>query len=520
MCGILFTNSELIAPRDFRGALDLMCHRGPDVPGNFVQHGASQFGHHRLSVVDLASRSNQPFYSHDQRHLIIFNGEIYNFRQLAQEFKLTLRTGSDTELLLELYLRIGPQCLERFVGIFALVIFDTLTDDYFIARDRLGAKPLYFAEHHGGVIVASEIAPLLRLLGGADVDPFALRQYRKMRGFFNGRTLYRRVSTFPAGHYRVNHRIVRYWELPPAQTEPPTDEELNELIRVAVNCRLVADVPIGCYLSGGLDSSVVAALAGCQHTWVTGIEPDTELPWAAEVAAHLGTTHHALTFSSDAFLAASRWMIQKRQEPLSVPNEVLLFLLTQQVKQFNTVMLSGEGADELFAGYDRVFRWASSARDWDLDLFSRHYSYGTANDPEVVEDAVAPFLDRKSPYHIVSAFFQVSHLHGLLRRLDNSTMLCGVEAREPFADHRLVERVFGLGLKWKMANGRVKAPLKRLFGHLLPGAIVDRPKLGFPVNLSAILPPVTGGAAPMDRWFEFNLAHLGLDLPIEEIASL
>jgi asparagine synthase (glutamine-hydrolysing) len=204
-------------------------------------------------------------------------------------------------------------------------------------------------------------------------------------------------------------------------------------------------------------------------------------------------------------------MIEQRQEPLAVPNEVLLYEMTRAVKVENTVVLSGEGADELFAGYDRIFRWAAATPCWDLPAFAARYSYGSAGELDVVEDAVGPFLHHGSPYAIVSAFFQIAHLHGLLRRLDNATMLCHVEARVPFVDHRLVERLAGVGFDYKMAGGVVKAPLKRVFGGFLPRAIVERAKVGFPVGLENVLPPDVPGATPMDRWFNFNLSVLGLE---------
>jgi asparagine synthase (glutamine-hydrolysing) len=511
MCGILFTTDPAIAPADFSAALGLMRHRGPDAAGCTAQHGSAQLGHNRLSIVDLNPRSNQPFYSRDGRHVIVFNGEIYNHRELAREHGITLRTSSDTELLIELYLRQGERMLAKLYGMFAFVILDTYTGGWFMARDRLGVKPLYVAETPRGVVVASEIAAVLRLLPTATVDEFALRQYRQLRGFFNGRTLYREVSMFPAGHCRrLDGGTASYWSLPAGEQPPPSDEELDALVRSAVDYRCLADVPVGSYLSGGLDSSIIAALSNRSHTWVVGGETQNEFPWARAVARHLGARHRAVTVSPEQFMASAREMIRVRREPLAVPNEVLLCELTRVVKEKNTVVLSGEGADELFAGYDRIFRWASAAPVWDVREFARHYCYGSQMDVDVVEDAVAPFADRGDAYAVTSAFFQIAHLHGLLRRLDNSTMLCSVEGRVPFVDHRLVERLTGVPFAYKYGAGVVKAPLKRVFGRLLPADVVARPKVGFPVDLDRVLPPGLPGQTPMDRWFNFNLAELGL----------
>lgn len=521
MCGILFTNDPTIAPERFRAALDLMRHRGPDAAGCVAQHGRFQLGHNRLSIVDLNPRSNQPFYSRDRRHVVVFNGEIYNFRELAREEGIELQTTSDTELLLELYLRHGPRMLPRLWGMFALVVLDTVTGDTFVARDRLGVKPLYLQESAAGVVLASELAAVLHLRPDCGVDEFALRQYRVMRGFFNGRTLYRGVRQFEAGCYAVNGRVTRYWNLPSGEQLPPSDEELESLVRSAVEVRCLADVPVGCYLSGGLDSSIVATLAARTHTWVVGLAQDNEFPWAELVARQLGTVHHAVTVEPERFLASARQMIRQRREPLAVPNEVLLYEMTRAVQAENTVVLSGEGADELFAGYDRIFRWAAAAPAFDLREFAQRYAYGSKLDLAVVEDAVAPFLARGSAEAVVGAFFQVAHLHGLLRRLDNSTMLCSVEGRVPFVDHRLVERLAGVPIAYKLAGGVVKAPLKRVFGRVLPREIIERAKVGFPVPLERMLPATgEGGGSAMDRWFDFNLRELGLAEAVSQLEPL
>jgi asparagine synthase (glutamine-hydrolysing) len=246
------------------------------------------------------------------------------------------------------------------------------------------------------------------------------------------------------------------------------------------------------------------------HTWSVGMPQCNEFDWARLAAEKLNTEHHDVEIEAEEYRATLVEMVKKRREPLSVPNEVLLLLLTRQVKELNTVVLSGEGADELFFGYDRIFRWAASAREWDLTSFDRLYSYGTHDDLDVVEDAISPFYDRGAPLRVVAAFFQVAHLQGLLRRLDNATMLCGVEARTPFVDYRLVERLAGVPLEYRMAEGVVKAPLKRVFADIVPPEIIAREKVGFPVALAATVPPGLPGATPMARWLAWNLELLGL----------
>lgn len=193
-----------------------------------------------------------------------------------------------------------------------------------------------------------------------------------------------------------------------------------------------------------------------------------------------------------------------------MPNEVLLYHMTQQASAKNTVILSGEGADELFFGYDRIFRWASSTTDFDIRAFSELYTYGSEDDIEIVEDALAPFMKLKSPQKIVAAFFQQAHLRGLLKRLDSASMLNSVEARSPFLDYRLIERLAGVNSLYKMKDGVVKAPLKRIFKDIVPAEIVNRKKVGFPVQLEKVLSSEKiEGKTTFDKWFNFNLTTLG-----------
>jgi asparagine synthase (glutamine-hydrolysing) len=495
----------------FEHALGLMHHRGPDASAQVSCGHGAQFGHNRLAILDLDERSNQPFWSEDGRHVMVYNGEIYNFLELARRHGLTLRTSGDTEVVMQLWLRLGPSMLDELNGMFAFVIYDTMTGQLFAARDRLGVKPLYYVERGPAYTFSSELAPLLDLYPDQTVDEVGIRQYRKLRTFFNGRTLYRDIHMFPAGHYLLDGRLHRWWELPRGHHEAPSDEELRELVDSAVQYRNISDVEVGSYLSGGLDSTVVAGLSEQPHTWTVGSHTSNEFSWARLAADQFGTKHHEVIVDESEYLAIATDLVVQRREPLSVPNEVLLYAMTREVREHNTVILSGEGADELFFGYDRIFRWAARAPELDLREFDRLYSYGSAPDDDVLDDVLAPFRDRGQPIDVVAAFFQVSHLHGLLRRLDNSTMRCSVEGRVPFVDYRLVERMAGVPFDYRMAGGEVKAPLKRVFADLVPREIIERKKVGFPVDLQRVF-----GAAPedsgMDRWLQFNLETLGVDV--------
>lgn len=506
MCGILYTNDRSVSKEDFCDALGLMVHRGPDVPCSYGEYQGNKFGNNRLKILDLDDRGNQPFWSNDKRYVMVYNGEVYNYRELAEQYDILQKTTCDTEVLIELYAKLGPNMLELLNGMFALVILDTQTKDVFVARDRLGVKPLYYSKDKDKLTIASEISPLVELTKKTKLDEIGLRQYRKLRTFFNGHTAYSGIQMFPAGNFMFKGTLKRYWKLPEGEQSPPSDEELHELIKSAVEYRCISDVPVGSYLSGGLDSTIVAGLASKTHTWTVGFRDFNEFDWARMAAERLHSVHSEVLIDEEEFVYLAKMMVEKRKEPLSVPNEILLYKMTERVKEKNTVILSGEGADELFFGYDRIFRWAAH-NPWSIEKFDELYSYGSIDDLEIVEDALMPFMHYKRPIDRVAAFFQVAHLHGLLRRLDNSTMLCSVEARVPFVDYRLVERMAGVSFEYRMENGIVKAPLKRIFRDLVPRQIIDREKTGFPVPLSSIKWGDFLGT-DMDKWLEFNLNEL------------
>lgn len=489
MCGLLFVKNKKNRQLDFDSALSKMHHRGPDASASLIINNKWFLGHQRLKVVDLGGRSNQPMWDMHNRYAILFNGEIYNFRELAAQYKDELRTSSDTEVILLLYLKFGADMLPKLNGMFSILIFDRLTGSTFVARDRLGVKPLYFFDDEDWTIYSSELASILDIVGPLPLSEVGMRQYRILRTFFNGYTAYHGVEMFPAGYYAIEESRHRYWELPRDASSPPDDDELHDLIRDAVKIRTVADVPVGSFLSGGLDSTIIATLSDRPDTWTVGFPDMNEFAWAQAAADHIGSHHTAIEVSDSQFFEALKYLTELRREPLSVPNEVSLYLLSRQVKKKNTVILSGEGADELFWGYDRIFRWASSRKSFDLVEFAHHYAYADPkHDLEIVESVLDPFRDRGSPLQIIAAFFQISHLHGLLRRLDASTMAASVEARPPFCDYRLVEKMAGLPLEYRMANGVVKAPLKRMFRTLVPASIRNRPKEGFPLPLSRLFP--------------------------------
>ena len=369
----------------------------------------------------------------------------------------------------------------------------------------MGIKPLYCRKLNDGFIFSSEIASILEMFND-DFDEFGIRQYKKLRMTLKGHTFYKNTKMFPAGHYFLNGQIHKYWELNYSPKDPISDEELKWLIEDSVKIRRRSDVPVGSYLSGGLDSTILSYILDPDHTWTVGFDDLNEFEWSQLAADNLHGRHHKTVVNAEQFLDITDWIVRKRKEPLAVPNEVLLYIMTKEVKKENTVILSGEGADELFWGYDIIFKWAHTSKEITIDEFDKYYCYGSEKDDEVIDFALND-LPEETVENKVGYFFQIHHLHGLLRRVDNSTMLCSVEARVPFVDHRLVERLAGVPFSWKMGD-TFKEPMKRIFKDLIPQKIIERKKVGFPVPLDKIFGKVKNELNALDAWFNYNLGIL------------
>ena len=501
MCGILFYKGSKIKDVEFEVAANSMQHRGPDYTGFYKQEDV-KLAHNRLSIIDLTDKANQPFEMGD--YIIIFNGEIYNYRELIKEHNLNVKTASDTEVVLMMFIKYGEKCLGFFNGMFSLLIYNTSSKDFFVARDRLGIKPLYLANWNGELIISSEIRAIKKLIP-LTVNPFSIRQYKKLRMTVKEDTLYNEISFFPAGHYMKNGHLIKYWDLEIVDKPLPDEEELKWLIEDAVRLRMRSDVPVSSYLSGGLDSTIITALAKPNTTWTIGFKNLNEFEWSTIAGEEIGVSCNQIYVNSEEFVSTLKELVHYRNEPLSVPNEVLIYIMTKKARaQGYKVILSGEGADELFWGYDRIFRWAKLQGALDLEGFNEKYCYGTGIDAEVVDYAMST-MPSGTALQKVAYYFQRSHLHGLLRRLDNSTMMCSVEGRVPFVDHRLVEFMNGLPFEYKMGK-TFKEPLKRMFADIVPQTIIDRPKIGFPVPLADIFNTKTP-AEGWDEWFEFNLKN-------------
>ena len=515
---------------------DSMLHRGPDGFGS--HHAAGIFlGHRRLSILDHEG-GRQPMCDPTRSVWIVFNGEIYNHGEIRRHLEAKghrfQSDHSDTEVILVAYLEWGTACVERFEGMFAFAIYDSRDHTLHIARDRLGIKPLFVWEGDGAFVFASEIKAILAYPGfEAALDHNAVPSYLSYRYVIGTASFFEGVKKLAPGTVvsvsTEQSRSNTYWSLPqplPAGEENERDEasareELALLLDSSVRQRMMGDVPIGAYLSGGLDSSLIAALMArhspdAVKTFTIGFREEgfNEFEPAREVADLIQCDHHEMVLEQQDYFALMPELIRFKDEPLAVTNEVALWQMSLELKKHVTVVLSGEGADEIFAGYGRVFRspydlermqalggpasvptalrerWTDLftgeyGERWPttpLELFLHHYNYvsraerETALTPEFVR-SLDP--DSAPELHFASAFDEVTeasvydqflwvfeklHLPGLLGRLDTATMAASVEGRVPFVDHRMVEFAmalpFGFKQRWRSEGDREAAELE------------------------------------------------------------
>lgn len=530
MCGIvgiLDPNLPAAEKRALLGRMtDAVRHRGPDGEG-FLADDAVGLGMRRLAVIDLAA-GDQPMTDADAPVSLVFNGEIFNFAELRDELAArghVFRTRSDTEVVLRLYMDGGMPALSRMNGMFAVAVWDGRDRTLRLIRDRMGVKPLYYAWDGRRFLFASEIKAMLAVTPRPAVSADAIWDYLTFRYVPGDRCVWEGVAKLPPGRHltiRVGEPpspSLPYWE-PSAAPRPdsPRDEELDAefhaLIDDAVRLRMVAaDVPVGVMLSGGLDSAVVAALAarrasGPLMTFSVGFEGAPEIdetPFARLVAEHVGSEHHEIRVSPSGFLESLPAFVRSTDEPLadlaSVPLGAVSGLAAEHVK----VVLSGEGADEILAGYtfDSVARsWAAAPVDlrrWPVPPHMTNYMTSAekaallndATERRDSVDLVRAHIERAGQ---VGALSQILHVYGrdwltedLLMKADKMSMAHSLELRTPFLDVRLVAWAAAApdlaktGPEPLTGAFTTKRVLRRLGARILPPAIAARPKMGFPV---------------------------------------
>jgi asparagine synthase (glutamine-hydrolysing) len=554
MCGVVGVRARQRGVLDrvaLEKAVDTLHHRGPDDRGIWLNEEVG-LGHTRLSIIDLGG-SRQPMHSDDDRRHLIFNGEILNYREVRAGLpEHEFRTDGDTETLLATLLYRGPDGLAALRGQFAFAFYDETDGTVLLARDRMGVLPLYYASRPDRVVFGSEIKAILPLLDGApNVNEAALNDFLAQRAVGAPQTLFADILAVRPGHAVRIHPDGRieefpYWTLPvaapieisPGEAVDVVSDTLVESVREA----LVADVPVGAYLSGGVDSSLIVALVAAVtgepsrvKTFSAGFldNPHDELPHARTVADHVGTDHREIMIDPSGFLDAWPRLTWHRDAPLSEPADIAVHELAKAAREDVKVVLSGEGADELFAGYpkygvavwtDRLRRVPAALRSPLLRRAERLLpgaqaklriamrTLAASNEREMYRSWFAPFTEYEraallgaatpsSSDGVVGGNDVIDKMlrsdlecwlpNNLLERGDRMSMAASLELRPPFLDARLVELAYSLPSDLKVRDGSTKWVLKEVARRHLPVEIVDRRKVGFRV--------------PLDRWFRSGL---------------
>ena len=521
ICGELRFDGNIPDFNTLSTMMNKLARRGPDDFGHFIQ-GAIGLGHRRLAVIDLSKRAHQPMVDKELGLALVFNGTIYNYRELRQNLLAdgyTFYSEGDTEVILKAYAKWGENCVTHLDGMFAFGLWDFHQQQLLLARDRLGIKPLYFSQTAHCLRFASTL-PALLAAGevNTQIDPVALHHHLTLHAVVPApRTLLQGVrkvapgTTLTFNQHNQTGRSQRYWQLQATRPEPPRDEAewvemTHSSLQAAVNShRLAADVPVGVLLSGGLDSSLLVALLAelgdieNLFTFSIGFEdvPEergSEFEYSDQVVARYRTHHHRYTIPNHQVLERLPEAITMMSEPMVAQDAIGFYLLAEYVSKTVKVVQSGQGADEVFAGYF-WYPLMQSASGSDLERFRPYYFdrthaeflqtvqpdyHGEDYTSPIIADLLAAkgaetFLDKVLRMDVTTLI-----IDDPVKRVDNMTMAWGLEARVPFLDHHLVEIAATIPPELKLRE-QGKYPLKAVARSRLPAAVIDRPKGYFPV---------------------------------------
>lgn len=576
MCGIVgklcFDPQQVVAAPLIRRMANTLLHRGPDDDGVWV-NGPIGLGSRRLAIIDLSPRAHMPMSNEDGSLWIVLNGEIYNFQELRTGLERKghqFRSASDTEVVLHLYEEEGVDCLQRLRGMFAFAVWDSKQQTLFLARDRLGKKPLYYYRDGNAFLFASEPKAILQdPQVRAEPNPEAIHHYLTYGYVPGAYSAFQGMHKLPPAHFLLVHqgdvRVQRYWSLhylPKRRgSEAELGEELLALLEEAVRLRLISDVPLGAFLSGGIDSSVVVALmrrlvSGRLQTFAIGFErPEyDERSYARQVAAHFATDHQELVVKPDAASLLPR-LVWHYNEPFADSSALPSFALCELAKQSVTVALNGDGGDEAFMGYDRylgtvvagwydyipaplrralmwgarqlpqgapkspVYRLRRFAEALALEPRRRYgqwmASFATDQKNELYSNEFAARLGSLDSWLLLEAAYAASDAPSfleatvhtdvqlylpddLLVKMDIASMAHSLEVRSPFLDHKIVEFAASLPVTLKLQRLTQKYLVKKIMTGVLPDSILQRKKMGF--------------GLPIDHWFRHELREMTYDV--------
>lgn len=574
MCGIAgyYSPNKKVSSDELVTMTTCIKHRGPDAAGYFVSDDATAgLGHRRLSIIDLSSAANQPMLSHNGRYSMVFNGEVYNFQEVEKKLGIQPRTSSDTEIILEAFVQQGVECVHLFNGMFAIAIYDKQEETMYWFRDRLGVKPFYYYDKDGTFAFSSEIKALMSLQevkANVKVYKPAIHTYLYSGYVPEPYTIYNNIKRLPAGSYAVIKNgkitITPYWQ-PEQKVEDKvvTDfnsakQKLKDLLTSSVKYRMISDVPFGTFLSGGIDSSLVTAIAQSVSdkpvkTFSIGFKEAqfNESQYAKQVSGHLGTQHHEFIVSEQDALGLIDKMLTAYDEPYADSSAIPTMLVSKLARQYVTMTLSGDGGDELFLGYGS-YNWAQRLSNpllgalrgpvaAGMSLLGSRYkraagvlNYGSKArikshifSQEIYyfsEAELDAMLTPEYKQHILfnenfdglkrtlspqeeQALYDVKYYlkDELLVKVDIASMQYALEVRTPFLDYRLVEFALNLDENLKKKDGTAKYLLKELLYDYVPKQMFDRPKWGFGI--------------PLEKWLRTELRYLITNYLSEETVT-
>ncbi|MCC7486326.1 MAG: asparagine synthase (glutamine-hydrolyzing) [Burkholderiales bacterium] len=483
MCGILFLEQRdpgQISEDRFRAALNRQRWRGPDAQRVFLEHeGRMMLGHNRLSILDPTPRADQPMLSQNGRFVITYNGEVYNHVKLREKLGGEFRTGSDTETILEGYTRYGEKIFEMLDGMFAMVILDRTTGHWVAVRDPLGIKPLHISRSASSVVIGSEPAVIADLVGATPCAE-AVAEWKIIRRPVPGKSFFSGIDEImPGTLWRSDGRSMRYWTLKPLE-EPFSQEVFEARLTNSIKEHELSDVSNNALLSGGLDSAVITALSSVERVYTVGLPENNEFDGALDTARFLQRQLVRVEVSPDELHQLWTELTRLRGEPLGLPNEGLIYSVCKSMEPLEKVVLTGEGADELLFGYDRIFRWAEKNAWSGMEDFLIRYGYSEHPRPtERLLDYIDDLRYGKTLTEFLEDFFLHLHLPGLLRRMDFASMAASKEARVPFVSCAMISYMYRRPLQLRIVGHESKLPLRLLARRLGLAGALARQKIGF-----------------------------------------
>jgi asparagine synthase (glutamine-hydrolysing) len=565
MCGItgLYALNEMgrFNLINLQRTIDRLSHRGPDAQGSYFDDQVG-LGHRRLAVIDPRVEANQPMFDRTRRFVIVFNGEIYNYLELKtileNKYHVVFNTKSDTEVLLHAYIHMREKCLDQLNGFFAFAVYDIHEKELFLARDRFGIKPLYYYLDEDKFLFASEMRSIIGFGIEKTIDFSSLMLYLQLNYIPAPFTMLKGVHKLLPGHsIRIRGHTIGidpYYHLPENISEHQTSfqqakKNIKQLLEDSVRQRLVADVPLGIFLSGGIDSSLITAIASRYRenldTFSIGYTSESyfdETDYARQVAGHFGTFHHAFRLSRNDLLEHLHDILGHIDEPFADSSAIPVYILSKFTRKHVTVALSGDGADEVFSGYNKHLAFLRSRKNtfknqairnlkflWrmlphsrnnpafntfrQLDRYSgglkksgssRYWKWAILMEENQAAKLMLPdkalsihyqdlinfrnritsnITDSYDLNEILYADIQLVLPNDMLYKVDLMSMAFGLEVRVPFLDHRLVEAAMSLPSDFKINSRRQKILLREILSEYISGKLAQRPKHGFEVPL-------------------------------------